>query len=83
MESPIIKRHKFPKLSIIPADKTPQPPVQTSETYTVKSGDTIQAIVVKFYGSYDVSKIEKIKIANNLSDPNAIGIGQKLVIPMD
>jgi len=63
--------------------------VETSETpasyqnYTVVSGDTLERIIIRFYGKNDVSKIDKIVEANKLSSPNSLSIGQKLVIPMD
>lgn len=79
------------RLTFIPADKksvstdenasagTPK----GSESYTVKNGDTLAAIIIRFYGNYDVSKIEKIKQANHLSNPNNLKLGQNLIIPMD
>ena len=53
------------------------------ETYTVKSGDTLAAIVIRFYGKYDPDKITKIMQANAMSNPNSLSIGQSLVIPME
>ncbi len=78
------EKQKPAKLSIIPADQTVEE-VKTAapESYTVKSGDTLAGIVVRFYGKYDPSKITKIMEANNMSNPNALSIGQSLVIPMD
>lgn len=79
-----VKPAKAAKLSIIPADqvveevKTPAP-----ETYSVKSGDTLEAIIIRFYGKYDSSKVSKIMQANNMSNPNQLSIGQSLIIPMD
>ncbi|HIU93310.1 MAG TPA: LysM peptidoglycan-binding domain-containing protein [Candidatus Limenecus avicola] len=72
------------KLSIIPADQIAEeakPAAQ--ETYTVKSGDTLEGIIIRFYGKYDTSKISKIMQANNMANPNQLSIGQSLVIPMD
>lgn len=79
-----VKPVKSPKLSIIPADQVVEEakPV-TPETYTVKSGDTLAGIVIRFYGSYDPSKITKVMTANGMSNPNQLSIGQSLVIPMD
>ena len=57
--------------------------IPVNETYTVKSGDSMSSIVHKFYGKYDVEKIEKIKQLNNLQSENKLSIGQQLVIPMD
>ena len=44
--------------------------------YTVVSGDTLSAIGAKFGVSY-----QSIAAANGISDPNRIGIGQRLTIP--
>ena len=46
--------------------------------YTVQSGDTLQKLALRFYGSR--SKAGVIRAANNLSNDN-IRIGQKLRIP--
>jgi len=51
---------------------TPLPSV----TYTVKPGDTLYAIAVK-YGT----TVQAIAAANNISNPNLIRVGQVLVIP--
>lgn len=79
-----VKQTKSAKLSIIPADQAVEE-VKTvaPESYVVKSGDTLAGIVVRFYGKYDPSKITKIMEANNMANPNALSIGQSLVIPMD
>jgi len=52
-----------------------------SETYTVKSGDTLSKIAKQFYG--DARKYSIIFEANRdiLKDPNIIHPGQKLLIP--
>lgn len=77
------------RLTFIPADKSvsensSNPTTSTvPESYTVKSGDTIAGIIVRFYGTYDVSKIEKIRQANQMKNANNIKIGQTLIIPMD
>lgn len=73
------------KLTFIPADKTADEKVTKAgaETYTVKSGDTMAGIIIRFYGKYDLSKVEKIKQANNMDNPNNLQIGQSLVIPVE
>lgn len=64
------------------APATPPPPAVTvappapSATYTVKPGDTLYAIAVK-YGT----TVQAITAANNITDPNLIRVGQVLVIP--
>ncbi len=74
------------KLTFIPADKTVAEPVAKTatgtETYTVKNGDTLQGIVIRFYGSYSPSKAEKLRATNNLANPNALKLGQVLTIPV-
>ena len=73
------------KFSFIPADSAASKPVATvakNEEYTVKSGDTLESIVIRFYGSFDMSKVNAIQSANKMANPNALSIGQKLIIPM-
>ena len=74
------------KLNFIPADKNTKSEViapKGSESYTIKDGDTLAGVIVRFYGKYDVSKIEKIKQANSLSNIDNLKIGQTLIIPLD
>ena len=88
-EEPIKPAAEKAKLTFIPADKSSKEVAantevnSSSETYTVKSGDTLAGIIVRFYGKYDISKIEKIKQANNMKNADSIKIGQELIIPMD
>ena len=49
--------------------------VGSSITYTVKAGDTLSGIAKKYNTTY-----QKIAKDNNISDPNKISVGQKLVI---
>jgi len=53
-------------------NSTPAP----QRTYTIKSGDTLTAIAIKFG-----STVAKIATANNITNINAISVGQVLVIP--
>ena len=74
------------KFSFIPADSAASKPVATvarNEEYTVKSGDTLESIVIRFYGSFDMRKVNAIQSANKMANPNALSIGQKLIIPMN
>ena len=73
------------KVSFIPADSAAVKPVATlaNEEYVVKSGDTLESIVIRFYGSFDMSKVNAIQEANRMANPNALSIGQKLIIPMN
>ena len=50
-----------------------------SDTYTVKSGETLVSISRKVYGTQKL--VQRIKKANALSDENQIYPGQKLIIP--
>ena len=74
------------RFSFIPADSASNKPAEvvlTNEEYTVKEGDTLESIVIRFYGSFDMSKVNAIQQANKMANPNALSIGQKLVIPMN
>lgn len=79
-----VKPAKAAKVSIIPADQAvEETKTAAPETYTVKSGDTLAGIIIRFYGSYDASKISKIMQANGMTNPNQLSIGQSLIIPLD
>ena len=58
----------------------PQEVVQTSETndmvYTVKSGDTLSGIALKYNTTY-----QKLAEYNNIANPSIIYVGQKIRIP--
>ena len=74
------------KFTFIPADTSSAKSVTTTlanETYEVQEGDTLESIVIRFYGSFDINKVAKIQEANKMANPNALSIGQKLVIPMN
>lgn len=47
--------------------------------YTVRQGDTLAKIARRFYG--DAGKFRVIAYFNDISDPNAIEVGQELLIP--
>lgn len=63
-----------------PAPATPAPvtpaPAPTPRTYVVQEGDTLAEIAQQFG-----STVEAIQAANGIADPNAIGVGDVLVIP--
>lgn len=61
-----------------PATTPPAAPPQT-RTYTVKSGDTLWAISVKYYGTG--TKWTTIADANGVTDPRKLQIGKVLRIP--
>lgn len=62
-----------------PPTAAPQTDALTPEplTHTVASGETLGAIARR----YGVSQLQIVQ-ANNLSDPNALSIGQELIIPV-
>lgn len=62
-------------------DKSAQKSDQSSQQYTIVSGDDLWDIAVKTYG--DGYKWVDIARANNLSDPGLIHTGNKLIIPSE
>ena len=52
------------------------PPSDDNEVYTVKSGDTLSKIAAKYGTTY-----QSLAEYNNIANPNAITVGQKIVIP--
>ncbi len=73
------------KFTFVPADKQQTPEettVSQDKEYVVQSGDSLEDISMRFYGSFDESKLKAIQEKNNLPDLNSIKIGQKLIIPM-
>ena len=52
------------------------------KVYVVQEGDTLESIVKKFYGSFSMDHVNAIKEANKMKNPNALSIGQKLIIPL-
>lgn len=69
-------------LNVAPADEvnTATATVPLKE-YTVQSGDTLDSISLKFYGT--IAGASKIQKKNNLQNPHRISIGQKLLIPVE
>lgn len=85
LQAPKKSKAEKARLSFIPSDKTTKTPETkgATESYSVHSGDTMESIIIRFYGKFDLSKVEKIKQANNLKNPNSLQIGQNLIIPLD
>lgn len=84
--APSTRAKEKARLTFIPADKAANEEHTTAkgtESYTVKNGDTLESIIIRFYGKYDPTKVDKIKVANKMSNPNNLQIGQVLTIPMD
>lgn len=74
------------RFSFVPADnasaKKGVVSAPVNEEYVVKEGDTLESIVIRFYGSFDMDKVARIQNANKMANPNALSIGQKLIIPI-
>ena len=76
------KKEKL-SLNFIPSSTEQAEPEAVNETYTVQSGDTMESILIRFYGSYSKEKEALVLKTNNLTNPNKLGIGQKLIIPVE
>jgi nucleoid-associated protein YgaU len=50
------------------------------QPYTIKSGDTLSAISLLFYGN--ANKYPQIAKANNIADPNKVPVGTTLQLPV-
>lgn len=57
--------------------------INNEEHYVVQNGDTVEKILIRFYGSYTKTFENNLLKANNLTNPNKLSIGQELVIPMN
>lgn len=85
-EKKISRKDTLPQIAVIPASSVSEEEetiIPTFETYTVKSGDSMSSIVLRFYGKYDPAKVEKIRQANKLTNAHKLSIGQQLVIPLN
>lgn len=54
-----------------------------NEIYVVQSGDTIEKILIKFYGHYSKLSEAGLLKANNMTNPNKLSVGQELIIPVN
>lgn len=73
------------KLNLIPATTEGTAAVAEeakNEVYTVQNGDTLESILIRFYGGYSPAKATAVMQANNMANPNKLSIGQQLTIPM-
>ena len=84
-EKKISRKDTLPQIAVVPAETVAEEEaiIPTFETYTVKSGDSMSSIVLRFYGKYDPAKVEKIRQANKLTNAHKLSIGQQLVIPLN
>ena len=74
------------KINLIPATATEAAATTenaSAEVYTVQNGDTLESILIRFYGGYSPEKAKAVMQANNMANPNKLSIGQKLTIPMN
>ena len=62
-----------------PEETVPTQSEVTYETYVIKDGDTLLGISLKKYGS--VGYVKAICELNNISDPDNIQMGQKILLP--
>lgn len=62
-----------------PPPSTTPPASAPARSYTVKSGDTLWSISIKYYGTG--SKWTKIADANGIKDPKSLKVGKVLRIP--
>ena len=77
------KKEKI-SFSFIPSSqKAEEEETAVNENYTVQNGDTMEAILIRFYGSYSKEKEALVLKTNNLTNPDKLSIGQQLIIPMD
>lgn len=76
------KKEKL-SFSFIPSSQRTEEETVTNEIYTVQDGDTMEAILIRFYGSYSKDKEILVLKTNNMTNPNKLSIGQKLTIPME
>ncbi len=67
-------------INVAPADAIDQ--ALNNMTYTIKSGDTLETIAVKYYGIASQANVAKLQRANNISNPHSIQIGQKINVPL-
>lgn len=77
-----VKKEKL-SLSFIPSSQKAEEETAVNEVYTVQDGDTMEAILVRFYGSYSKEKESLVLKTNNMTNPNKLSIGQQLTIPVE
>ena len=85
-EEIIVQQAPKANVAVIGADtQSPATSVQSmsEEKYEVRSGDTLDKIAYRFYGKYDVEKIDAIQKLNNITDPSSLQIGQVILIPVN
>lgn len=82
------KEEKLEVENVIVKEKTQNqiakklPSVEKQVDYSVKSGDNLEKIAKKFYGSASSANIQKIKTANRIKNSQSLQIKQRLKIPL-
>ena len=56
-----------------------EPPLEVTEAYLIKKGDSLLRILRAYYG--DESKLQEICDVNGIVDPNNIQVGQTILLP--
>jgi len=69
------------QVSITPS--SPAPVTIRNEEYTIRPGDSLERISLRFYGTSHPDKIKKIKAVNGLRSSHRIVAGKKLLIPIE
>ncbi|MBQ7775831.1 MAG: LysM peptidoglycan-binding domain-containing protein [Lachnospiraceae bacterium] len=80
--TPVPTQEPTPIPTVVPTVAPTAVPVQTENvrnTYIIRSGDTLIGISTSLYGSE--SYVEAICQLNNISNPDNIQIGQKILLP--
>ena len=61
---------KNASINVAPASNAGE--VLNNMTYTIKSGDTLETIAVKYYGIASQANVAKIQRANNIKNPHSL-----------
>ena len=48
-------------------------------THTAVAGETLSALALRFYGDAELYRL--IATASGIANPNALGVGQRLILP--
>ena len=67
-------------INVAPAGSVDE--ILSNMTYTIKSGDTLETIAVKYYGVASQANVARLQRANNIKNPHSIQVGQKINVPV-
>jgi nucleoid-associated protein YgaU len=76
-EQPLIQQVSLTNGPVRPP--LPAPEVPTQRTHTVRSGESLSEICVRYYG--DVSLMDRLAKTNGLDDPDQVRAGTRLSVP--